>query len=73
MNHPIEKGKVPTKILYGENDNLIDFDCVQKFVKKYDCSLNILKKGEHWFNTEYQLDALSSWIEKEIVLHTIKM
>lgn len=66
LKHPIEKWGVPTKILYGENDNLTDFDCVQHFAKKYDCVLNILEDGEHWFHTEQQLDAMRRWIEKEM-------
>ncbi|MEG0900448.1 MAG: alpha/beta hydrolase [Oscillospiraceae bacterium] len=66
LKHPIEKWETPTKILYGENDSLTDFDCVQQFAQKYDCSLIVLENGEHWFHTEQQLDAMRSWIEEEM-------
>ncbi|MGL5273406.1 MAG: hypothetical protein ACRC8J_07970 [Phocaeicola sp.] len=50
----------------GENDNLIDLDCVRQFAQKHDCGLTIMENGEHWFHTEQQLDIMRSWIEKEI-------
>lgn len=34
-SHSITKWEVPTKILYGENDNLIDRDEVENFAQKF--------------------------------------
>ncbi len=63
LAHPIITWKIPTKILFGENDNLIDRSIVNQFVQKYACDLSVMKNGEHWFHTEQQLEILEKWIE----------
>lgn len=64
--HPITKWESPTKILYGENDNLIDRDGVERFAYKFHCSLEIMKNGEHWFHREEQIEVMQRWICKNI-------
>jgi len=66
LEHPIRQWSVPTKILYGENDTLIDRDCVEQFAQKFECSLTVAEKCEHWFHTEHQLSIMREWVGKEI-------
>jgi len=66
LEHPIRQWKFPTKILYGENDNLIDRECVEQFTRKFECSLTVAEKCENWFHTEQQLNIMCEWIGKEI-------
>lgn len=61
--HPINEWNVPTKILYGGNDNLIERDIVENFARKFNCELTIMGNGEHWFHTKNQLDVLYGWAE----------
>lgn len=66
LSHPIAKWDAPTKILFGEKDNLIAHDVVEHFAHKFHCSLEIMKNGEHWFHTEEQLDIMRRWLNKSI-------
>lgn len=66
IEHPIKQWNIPTKILYGEKDNLIDRWCVEGFTQKFGCSLTVAEECEHWFHTERQLEVLQHWIRKEI-------
>lgn len=66
LAHPIVKWKAPTKILYSENDNMIERDTVEQFVHKFDCDLTVMNNGEHWFHTEQQLNFMCEWIEKQL-------
>ena len=49
--HPIVNWEKPTRILYAENDNLIDLSVVDDFSRRFHCHLTIMKGGEHWFHT----------------------
>ena len=66
LSHPILKWNVPTKILYGEYDNLIDREIVEDFSQTHRCHLTIAEKGEHWFHTEQQLKIMCQWFEREL-------
>ena len=66
LTHPITNWTAPTRILYGENDSLIERDTVEQFVYKNHCKLSVMEKGEHWFHTEQQLIAMNKWIRKEL-------
>ena len=59
--HPV-RWKIPTHILYGENDNLISHDTVSVFAKEIGATLTVMKNGEHWFHTEEQMLFLDNWI-----------
>lgn len=63
QEHPITEWKVPTEILYGEHDELTDRSVVDDFVHRCDCSLTVMRNGEHWFHTPEQLEVLHSWVK----------
>ena len=71
LSHPILKWNVPTKILYGEYDNLIDREIVEDFSQTHRCHLTIAEKGEHWFHTEQQLKIMCQWFERELACKKI--
>lgn len=62
LAHPIERWPVPTKILYGENDELIEYETVKQFAGKYGCELMVMENGGHWFHTPQQLAFLCRWL-----------
>ena len=64
LMHPIVNWKAPTEILYGENDNMIDRDTIEQFTRRYDCTLTVMKDGEHRFHTDQQLAFMRKWISK---------
>lgn len=59
--HPIS-WKIPTRILYGENDNLTSMETIKAFAEKINAELTVMPGGEHWFHTEEQMQFLDSWI-----------
>ena len=59
--HPI-LWKVPTKILYGERDNLTSMERVSAFAKAHNAELTVMPGGEHWFHTEEQMRFLDEWL-----------
>lgn len=62
--HPVS-WQVPTRILYGEHDNLTSLETISAFVKNIDAELTVMPGGEHWFHTEEQMRFLNAWILKE--------
>ena len=66
-NHPV-KWTIPTAILYGENDNLTDFETISKFSENINADLTVMKGGEHWFHTDEQMKFLDKWIRTKINL-----
>ena len=63
--HPI-KWSVPTKILYGDKDNLTSLETINDFAKKHNARLTVMEKGEHWFHTKEQMKFLDDWIRESI-------
>ena len=63
VEHPIINWRVPTKILYGENDNMTDFDTIRQFAVKFYCDLTVMKNSGHWLHTEQELTVLKKWIK----------
>ena len=59
--HPIV-WQVPTRILYGDHDNLTDLETISVFAKRVGAELTIMQGGEHWFHTEQQMRFLDDWI-----------
>ena len=57
---------VPTKILYGDKDNLTSLETINDFAKKHGARLTVMEKGEHWFHTEEQMKFLDDWIRESI-------
>lgn len=60
--HPVD-WRVPTHILYGENDSLTSFDTISGFSKKTGAPLSVMPDGEHWFHTEEQMRFLDRWVK----------
>ena len=63
VEHPIINWRIPTKILYGENDNMTDFDTIRQFAVKFYCDLTVMKNSGHWLHTEQELTVLKKWIK----------
>ncbi|MBQ5998908.1 MAG: alpha/beta hydrolase [Treponema sp.] len=61
-NHPLS-WNIPTRILYGRNDQLISFETISTFAKKHGAPLTVMENGEHWFHTAEQQKFLDEWIE----------
>lgn len=59
--HPID-WKIPTHILYGENDSLTSYETVSAFADRTGATLTVMKDGEHWFHTDEQMRFLDDWI-----------
>ena len=66
LKHPVVKWSTPTKILYGDHDNMIDYSSVEDFSRKFHCQISVMKDGEHWFHTEPQVIFLKKWIAGSI-------
>ncbi|WP_036938429.1 alpha/beta hydrolase [Pseudobacteroides cellulosolvens] len=65
-SHPIENWDKPTAILYGSDDNLTEVNVIYEFVKRYNCKLNVLEQGEHYFHTDEQLLYFRQWLKDNI-------
>ena len=59
--HPIS-WHIPTRILYGEHDNLTSLETMSAFAKRIGAELTVMPNGEHWFHTEEQMQFLDRWI-----------
>lgn len=58
--------KVPTEILYAENDNLTAFQTVSDFANLTNASLTVMSGAEHWFHTKEQMNFLDEWLTKAL-------
>ena len=61
--HPVD-WRVPTHILYGENDNLTSLATISDFARRTGASLEVMPGGEHWFHTPEQMAFLDGWIQR---------
>lgn len=64
--NPIVDCKSPTAILYGKEDNVCEFDVVSSFADRFDCSLEVVDNGEHYFHKPEQLNIFRQWLEKHL-------
>lgn len=64
--HPITNWDNPTMILYGEKDNLCEYEYIQGFTDRFKCDLKIMKNGEHFFHLDNQLEFYQNWLEEKI-------
>ena len=55
----------PTRILYGRQDNLTDYETVSAFAEAHGAELTVMEDGEHWFHTEKQMRFLDQWILRD--------
>lgn len=63
--HPLQ-WSVPTRILYGEHDNLTSFGTMSAFAVRIGALLTVMPGGEHWFHTPEQMRFLDRWVEKTV-------
>lgn len=63
--HPVV-WQVPTRILYGEHDNLTSLETISAFAKRVGAELTVMQGGEHWFHTEQQIRFLDDWILRDL-------
>ena len=64
--HPID-WRVPTHILYGENDNLTSLATISEFARRTGATLEVMPGGEHWFHTPEQMAFLDRWIQRAML------
>ena len=62
--HPVS-WRVPTRILYGERDDLTSWETISAFAERVGAALTVMPGGEHWFHTEEQMRFLDRWIMKD--------
>ena len=60
--HPIV-WHVPTRILYGEHDNLTSMQTISAFAGKTGAALTVMPGGEHGFHTEAQMQVMDRWLQ----------
>lgn len=65
--HPVRRWENRTSILYGTKDNLTERCVVEEFARRFQCDLELLENGEHYFHTKEQLEALDRWLRKNIL------
>lgn len=65
--HPITEWNIPTKILYGGNDNLQSLDVIEKFSKLHDCILTISHDSEHPFMESEDIKIVNIWLKESIL------
>ena len=56
------KWRIPTKILYGLNDNLTSLETMREFAQRIGAPLTVMDGGEHWFHTAEQMAFLDRWM-----------
>ena len=65
LSHPVHWDK-PTALLYGEKDELCEYEVVQEFAQKHNASVTVMKGSEHFFHTDEQLDFLRKWMQENL-------
>ena len=61
--HPVSRWETPTRILWAQKDHLVPRDTVDRFARRFRCSLTAAEGMEHWFHTPEQLAVLRQWEE----------
>ena len=67
-DNPVTAWEAPTAILYGEADNLCEYEVITSFAQRFGCSLTVMKQGEHYFHTPVQLDFYRRWLKQHLPL-----
>lgn len=67
IDNPVTNWNKKTYILYGNKDNMQSEDIIKAFSNKFNCTLQILENGEHYFHTKEQLDFYKEWLNKIIM------
>lgn len=56
----------PISILYGEQDELCEFEYISSFAKTFDCEIEVVHGAEHYFHTSEQLISYRRWLKKHV-------
>lgn len=70
--HPIKAWSGPTAILYGSDDNLCEYEVVTTFTQRFNCDLQVLEHGEHYFHTDEQMQVFRQWVKLHLSDRTKK-
>lgn len=66
LNHPVTAWSSPTYVLKPEVDLVVRDDVGREFLEAHNCTVTVMKEGEHWFHTPSQLLFQEKW-EKSIL------
>lgn len=64
--NPIIRWNSPTAILYGKKDDICEYNTVNSFANEFNCDLEIMKNGEHYFHTSDQLSHYRQWLSEHL-------
>jgi hypothetical protein len=64
--NPIVRWDSSTAILYGKEDNVCEFGIVSSFAKEFNCNLEVMENGEHYFHTSDQLSYYRKWLAEHL-------
>lgn len=64
--NPVQRWNAPICILYGEDDDMCESELVAEFARRFDCEMDIVENGEHYFHTPEQLCAYESWLGRKL-------
>ena len=65
-SNPITIWNSDTSILYGSKDDISNFKTISEFSEKFNCKVQILENGEHFFHTPAQLQFFNQWLNFRI-------
>ena len=65
-SNPVTVWDIPTSILYGSKDDICEYEVTARFAEFFNCDLQIMENGEHYFHTKEQLDFFADWLSKSI-------
>lgn len=65
LKHPVVWNK-PTDLLYGEKDELCEYEIIKGFTENCHADLTVLENGEHFFHTANQLACLRKWLHEKM-------
>lgn len=61
--HPLTTWNVPTAILYGTKDDIVERETVETFSARFNAQFDVLENGEHYFHSEEDLSFFKKWCE----------
>ena len=64
--NPILCWNKDTEILYGQKDDLCEYDVISSFAKQFRCDIEVLDGGEHYFHTSKQLEFFRKWLKTHL-------
>ncbi|MHC1748574.1 MAG: alpha/beta hydrolase [Cellulosilyticaceae bacterium] len=65
-DNPILCWSSPTSIIYGEKDELCEFEVITDFVKTFGCELEVAYGAQHYFHTSEELICYRKWLKKHL-------